>query len=47
MYKSEQEIDQIFSEHLDSLKISGLPFDEADVLHAWGEAKAEFLQQDS
>lgn len=45
MYKSEQEIDQIFAEHLDSLKISGLPFDETEIRTAWDTALEEFRQR--
>ena len=42
MYKSEQEINQIFSEHLDSLKISGLEYSETEIRLAWEEAIEEF-----
>lgn len=38
MYKSKDEINKVFSDHLNSLELSGLPFDREAVLSEWDNA---------
>lgn len=35
------EVNRLYSDHLHSLRMSGLDFDEVDVLVAWDEALAQ------
>jgi hypothetical protein len=35
------EVNKLYSDHLDSLRLSGLPFNEAEILVAWDAALAE------
>lgn len=42
MWKSEAEINKTYSDHINSMLISGLPFDEADVRASWAEEVEEF-----
>ena len=37
-YKSIAELDKAYSEHRDSLRQSGIPFDDAALMGAWAEA---------
>lgn len=41
-YTSEAEIDKAFSDHIESLKLSGLPYDHVGLMAAWVEAVAQF-----
>lgn len=43
MYTSIEEIDRIYSDHLDSLEQSGMEYDEQAVYASWNEAKEQFL----
>lgn len=43
-YKSEAEIDKVFSDHIESLKISGLPFDLPGLMAQWVEAVESFKE---
>lgn len=42
LYKSADEINKVYQDHIDSLRVSGFPFDEAQVLFEWDRALAEF-----
>lgn len=42
MFKSVEEINKAFSEHLDSLRMSGFPFDEKGLRAEWSEAIENF-----
>jgi hypothetical protein len=43
-YTSEAEIDKAFSDHIESLKLSGLPYDHVGLMASWVEAVAEFKE---
>lgn len=43
-YKSEAEIDKAFSDHIESLKVSGMPYDHTGLMAAWVEAVEEFKE---
>jgi len=42
-YESIEQIDQIYSDHLDSLEQSGFEYDRDAVYASWNEAKEQFL----
>lgn len=42
MFKSKDEINKTFQDHIDSLKMSGLPFNEDGIRHQWSQALEEF-----
>lgn len=44
MYKSLAELNRTFAQHIDSLRLSGLEFDEAAVRREWAEAAKNFTQ---
>lgn len=41
-FTSETEINKVYKEHLESLLVSGLPFDEASLRAEWSEAIQNF-----
>jgi hypothetical protein len=41
-FKSIEELDKHYSELRDSLKVSGLPYDDGSLLGAWAEAVRDF-----
>ena len=43
MFKSVDEINKVYNDHLESLRLSGVEFDEASVKHEHATALAEFL----
>jgi len=45
MFKSVQEINKVYSDHLDSLRVSGLEFSEDEVCSEWAAARADFLER--
>jgi hypothetical protein len=47
LFKSEDEIEKVFSEHYESLKLSGLPFNVDEIFIAWDEAVQEFRSRNS
>lgn len=45
MYKSIAEIDHAYAQHLNSLKLSGLEFNEQEVYKAWADAVKTFKEE--
>lgn len=41
-WKSKEEINKVFADHIDSLRVSNLPFDEDAVRHQWSQALEAF-----
>ena len=41
-WKSVQEIDKAYNDHLDSLRVSGMEFDEVGLVKEWAETIANF-----
>ena len=37
-YRTVAELDKAYSEHRESLRVSGLPYDDAALMGAWAEA---------
>lgn len=43
-FTSEEEIAKVYADHIDSLKSSGLPFDEEGIRAEWREALRNFRE---
>lgn len=42
MFKSLEEIDKVYNDHIDSLKHSGIPFDYDGLVAEWEQARVNF-----
>jgi hypothetical protein len=43
-YSSVEEIDEVFAAHIESLKMSGIPYDHAGLMAEWVEAVESFKE---
>lgn len=46
-FKSVEEIDKVYHDHIESLELSGLPFDRTGLIAEWAQAVQDFKTKES